>query len=118
MGHTIRPFTFFVGFSMRLQHLAVGARFEYEGQVYVKTGPLTASAEQGGQRMIPRYADLKPLDVEPASGAGEGAVRGREDDARVRAAFNHFAGKLRPLLTAEQAVVFDEAAAEFCRKLR
>ena len=38
---------------MKLQHLAIGARFEFEGQVYVKTGPLTASAEQGGQRVIP-----------------------------------------------------------------
>lgn len=103
---------------MRLQHLAIGARFEYEGQVYVKTGPLTASAEQGGQRMIPRYADLKPLDVETAPVAGEGAGRTREDDARVRAAFNHFCSKVRPLLTAEQVAVFDDAGAEFCRKLR
>ncbi|WP_371322688.1 hypothetical protein VX159_09695 [Dechloromonas sp. ZY10] len=103
---------------MRLQHLAIGARFEYEGQVYVKTGPLTASAEQGGQRMIPRYADLKPLDVEASPTAGEGGGRVREDDVRVRAAFNHFCSKLRPLLTPEQGEVFDEAAAEFCRKLR
>lgn len=48
---------------MKLQHLVIGARFEYEGVVFVKTGPLTASAESGGQRLIPRYAELRPLDV-------------------------------------------------------
>lgn len=41
----------------------MGARFEYEGNVYVKTGPMTASSEQGGQRIIPRYATLRPLDI-------------------------------------------------------
>lgn len=33
---------------MKLQHLSIGARFEYEGVTYVKTGPLTASSEAGG----------------------------------------------------------------------
>lgn len=48
---------------MKLQHLALGERFEFEGQVFAKTGPLTASPEAGGgQRLIPRHAELKPLD--------------------------------------------------------
>ena len=38
---------------MRLQDFPIGARFEYEGAIYVKTGPLTASSEQGKQRIIP-----------------------------------------------------------------
>ncbi len=47
---------------MKFQLLPQGARFEYEGKVYTKTGPLTAVTEDGGQRMIPRFAVLKPLD--------------------------------------------------------
>lgn len=46
---------------MKLQHLAIGDRFEYEGDVYVKTGPLTAASEKGGQRVIPRSAFLHPV---------------------------------------------------------
>lgn len=74
---------------MKLQHLAIGARFEYEGLVFVKTGPLTASSELGGQRMIPRYATLKPLDV-PAAEASKAPVRGRLEAVRVRTAFERF----------------------------
>lgn len=47
---------------MKFQQLPHGARFEYEGKVYVKTGPLTAATEEGVQRMIPRFALLKSLD--------------------------------------------------------
>ncbi|MGB4065421.1 MAG: hypothetical protein WBK19_16480 [Azonexus sp.] len=69
---------------MKLQDLPMGARFEYEGLVYVKTGPLTASSEAGGQRIIPRHAVLKPLN-QPAN---EG--KGRLEGAVVRKAFNAF----------------------------
>ena len=63
---------------MRLQHLALGERFEFEGQVFAKTGPLTASPEAGGgQRLIPRHADLKPLD-RPAPAARSGVLPEKE----------------------------------------
>ncbi len=45
---------------MKIHQLPQGARFEYEGEEYVKTGPLFA-AGKGGQRLIPKYAVLKPL---------------------------------------------------------
>lgn len=38
----------------------MGARFEYEGEEYVKTGSLFATGK-GGQRLVPKYAVLKPL---------------------------------------------------------
>ena len=38
----------------------MGARFEYEGEEYVKTGPLFATGK-GGQRLVPKYAVLKPI---------------------------------------------------------
>lgn len=48
---------------MRFPELPIGARFEYQGKTYSKTSALLASAEDGsGQRIIPKYADLKPAD--------------------------------------------------------
>lgn len=47
---------------MKFSQLPIGARFEFEGKAYVKTGPIAASSEEGGQRMIPRYAVLRSLD--------------------------------------------------------
>ena len=48
---------------MKLTQLPLGARFEYEGEIFTKTGPMTAASEKGGQRMIPRYAVLKPAEI-------------------------------------------------------
>lgn len=45
---------------MKIHQLPQGARFEYEGEEYVKTGPLFATGT-AGQRLIPKYAVLKPL---------------------------------------------------------
>ena len=45
---------------MKIHQLPQGARFEYEDEEYVKTGPLFATGK-GGQRLIPKYAVLKPL---------------------------------------------------------
>ena len=73
---------------MKLQHLPMGARFEYEGVIHVKTGPMTASSEAGGQRIIPRYATLKSLE-EPAA-ESKAPIKGRLEAVRVRAAFERF----------------------------
>jgi len=81
---------------MKLQHLAIGARFEYEGQVFVKTGPLTASSENGGQRIIPRYAVLRPLDLPAAEPARKG--RGMIERERALRAFEAFFAQCRPLV--------------------
>lgn len=47
---------------MKFPQLPLGTRFEFEGKVYVKTGPIAATGEEGGQRMIPRWAVLRVLD--------------------------------------------------------
>ncbi len=73
---------------MKLQHLAIGDRFEYDGKIFVKTGPLTASSESGGQQLIPRYAMLKPLDLPPPD--SRSTSRGKLSEATVRAAFDRF----------------------------
>lgn len=81
---------------MRFQHLPIGTRFEFEGKVYVKTGPISAASEQGGQRMIPRHAALRPLD----GAVPEAKPRpGRKlDEAAVLAAFEAFHGACARLL--------------------
>ena len=73
---------------MKLQHLPMGARFEYEGEIHVKTGPMTASSEAGGQRIIPRYATLQPLEAPAAE--SKAPIKGRLDAVRVRTAFERF----------------------------
>lgn len=100
---------------MKLQQLAVGARFEYEGKVFVKTGPMTASAEVGGQQLIPRYAVLKPLDVaDPAPGV---AAR-RLDPARVRRAFETFYAECVAALPAGETTRLEAARAAFLASLK
>mgnify|MGYP006915288051 CR=1 FL=1 len=74
---------------MKLNHLPIGARFEYEGQIYTKTGPITAAAEKGGQRMIPRYAVLRPVDGSAPVEAPPLPAR-QLDEATVRSAFDDF----------------------------
>jgi hypothetical protein len=73
---------------MKLQHLPDGARFEYEGRHYTKVSPLVAAEEGGGQRMIPRYAVLRPLagDWPKQSERPEGQA----DIAKVLIAFAEF----------------------------
>lgn len=73
---------------MKLHDLAIGARFEYNGQVFVKTGPITATSEEGGQQMIPRYAVLKPLDV-PAAETPAPAQQ-KVSETAIRIAFERF----------------------------
>lgn len=46
---------------MKINLIPIGARFEYEGEIYTKTGPITAASEKRGQRMIPRHAVLRPV---------------------------------------------------------
>lgn len=72
---------------MKIQHLPIGARFEFEGQIFVKTGPMTAASEAGGQRIIPRYATLRSLESPPAE---KSPKSGALDRARVMAAFAEY----------------------------
>ncbi|MBS0353956.1 MAG: hypothetical protein JSR83_08655 [Proteobacteria bacterium] len=75
---------------MKLSNLPIGACFEFEGKIYTKTGPMTASAESGGQRMIPRYAVLKPVDGMPPP--AKPATSHPVDAETVRMAFDAFYG--------------------------
>jgi hypothetical protein len=50
---------------MKIHQLPQGARFEYEGEEYVKTGPLFGTGKHG-QKLIPKYAVLKVLGETPS----------------------------------------------------
>jgi len=84
---------------MKFQMLSIGARFEFEGKEYVKTGPLTAVCD-GVQRMIPRFAVLKSLDV-PAEPARK--IQRNLDEAVVLAAFETLFAESTRLLQSLQA---------------
>lgn len=101
---------------MKLQHLAIGARFEYEGKVFVKTGPITASAENGGQQIIPRYAVLKPLDL-PAQDDKPGMPR-KLPEKTVLAAFEDFYRTCSELLDTSALPALAEARQQFLERLK
>ena len=91
---------------MKIHQLPQGARFEYEGEEYVKTGPLFASGK-AGQRLIPKYAVLRPLDAVPAT-------KTKADEARLPrrhavAAIDAFHAECRQLVPAEHLAALDAA---------
>jgi hypothetical protein len=77
------------GNQMRFHQLAVGERFEFQGQIYVKTSPLVASHEgSGSQKLIARSATVKPAAEPPI---GPSLKRGRNlKQGEVIAAFDVF----------------------------
>ena len=109
---------------MKFQLLPIGARFEYEGKIYVKTGPIAAASEQGGQRMIPRYAVLRPVDgaapvvaPRPTRSLDEFVVRDAFDafHATCNELLEGLAGEGAPLEAARQAM--DKARQDFLAAL-
>lgn len=98
---------------MKIHQLPPGARFEYEGEEYVKSGPLLATGK-GGQRLIPKYAVLKVL------GGGEAApVRKQDSVARdaVLAALEKFGATCAGLVPAERQGELAAARADFLKSL-
>lgn len=50
---------------MKFHLLPVGTRFRYDDRLFTKNAPLTATDEQGSQRMIPRSAATEPVQESP-----------------------------------------------------
>ena len=77
---------------MRFPQVAVGQRFNYQGKCYTKTGPLTASEEgSGSQRMIPRAAEVTPVD---AAGEPVAETKQRYRRAELDVLVNRFKSEL------------------------
>ena len=90
---------------MKIHQLPQGARFEYEGEEYVKTGPMSG-AGKGGQRLIPRYAVLKALDnIETTRGPKNDALQ----RSRVLRAFDTFYTDCKALVPEDKQVALDAA---------
>lgn len=88
---------------MKFSELGPGGRFEWDGAVYVKLGPVSAREEATGRlRMIPRYARLRP--VEAAAGEAPDAQPGTPSTAELRAAFDAFFGACLAALEEPPAV--------------
>lgn len=102
---------------MKLQDIPIGGRFEYEGKIFTKTGPLTASSEQEGQRMIPRYANLRPLDQPPLENK-PGGLRRRLDETAVKTAFHAFYERCSGLVDASSLPALAEAREDFMATLK
>jgi hypothetical protein len=98
---------------MKIHQLPFGARFEYEGREYVKTGPLFGTCD-GSQRLIPKYAVLRPLD-----GAVEQKKASRETVRRtdVAEAFDVFCRQCGPLVPDDRQTAFEKARAGFLAAL-
>ena len=71
---------------MKLQDINVGARFAYQACVG-SGGPITATAEDGSQWLIPQHADPRPLDRLPGKPLASQRIG---DQARVCAALDEF----------------------------
>lgn len=99
---------------MKISQLPNGARFEYEGAEYVKTGPLFATG-LGGPRLIPKYAVLKPL--------GEASAATAEDHATLVAkeavlnAFNAFFAECKAITSEDQRSALEDARDRYLNAL-
>jgi len=99
---------------MKIHQLPIGARFEYEGQEYLKTGPMFATGP-AGQRMIPKYAVLKPLgggDAASDTGHSETVLR-----AEVLKAFGTFYLRCAALVPEDQRGDLEAARGSFLKTL-
>lgn len=98
---------------MKIHQLAKGARFEYEGEEYVKTGPLFASGK-GGPRLIPKYAVLKPLDDSRTTAEGDTALVSR---AMVVGAFDAFFAECTAMLPGDRESALEASRARFLKAI-
>lgn len=48
---------------MKFPQIPVGQYFRWQGERYCKAGPMTAHARDGSQKLIPRSAQVEPLDA-------------------------------------------------------
>ena len=83
---------------MKIHQLPEGARFEYKGEEYVKTGPMFGTGPNGPQ-LIPRSAVLRPIgEREATRESGNDSVA----SAEVLRAFNAFYAECRAVVPGEQ----------------
>lgn len=97
---------------MKIHELPYGARFLYQGEEYVKTGPMIGSGKNG-QRMIPRYVVLDVLDA-PAAAPKKAERLARADVLR---AFETFYAECKTLVAENHGAALAEARNKFLNAL-
>lgn len=91
----------------------MGARFEYEGEEYTKSGPQLATGKNG-QRLIPRYAVLQPVGETAAPRAAPAKSLAKQE---VLASFETFSTACVALVPEERQGELAAARAEFLKAL-
>lgn len=103
---------------MKFFQLPVGARFEYRGEVYRKSGPLVATREAGGaQQLMMRSANVNP-DTPEAGQAPEIAPGESLPVDRVEAAFQVFYQACEQLLAESSSAHSGPQQEELSQRLR
>ena len=103
---------------MKFFQLPIGARFEYRGEAYRKSGPLVATKEVGGaQQFMMRSASVKPEppDAGPAPRATPGDSLPLD---RVEAAFGVFYQACEQLLAESSGAQTGAWQEELLERLR
>lgn len=94
---------------MKLNQLPLGARFEYQGKILTKTGPMTGATEKGGSVFIPKFAVLKPVDGDTPPPKAARMV----DADTVLAAFEAYHGTAMRLVDESGRMALAAARARF-----
>jgi hypothetical protein len=95
---------------MRFAQVPMGARFEYEGEPCVRTGPLVATHETSGKpRMLGRYVEVR-VHGEAATVSASAAATAGQERATVLQRFRQ-----RSLELLEQDGTLDAAGRERLR---
>ncbi|HET7775260.1 MAG TPA: hypothetical protein VFK74_02760 [Azospira sp.] len=97
---------------MKIHQIAQGARFQYEGQIYTKTGPMMAQSEAGETRVIPRYVVLQPMDAVAT------AVDRPLDRQALQQAFDTFFQRCSELVAAADQAELQAARSRFLKHLQ
>lgn len=99
---------------MKIHQLPMGSHFLYQGDEYVKSGPMVATGPSG-QRLIPKHAVLEPLPgTQPFPEQAPGRIPTREELLR---AFDAFYETCRSLVPPEQTNRLDAARTLFLRSI-
>jgi len=100
---------------VKLDHLPLGARFQYKGQTYSKVGPMTGASERGGTMFIPKHAVLQPVPGE----APPAPPKPRSlDSTTVLAAFETYHRRAVAMVNEEGREQLEVAKASFLATLR
>ena len=104
---------FLIEKTMKIHQLPMGARFEYRGEEYVKTGPMFGTGENGPQ-LIPRSAVLKPINEPDVAHEG---ITDCVSRASVLHAFQAFYAECQTLVTDGQHAALESLRERFLSSL-